>query len=89
MDENVISAFMVPNVYLGKIENKEQTKPKNINVIACWNSAVWVKGKEGVMIENKKRGILMKRLCIYTNSKFCESWRLQAFLAEVGKGNGE
>lgn len=28
--KNVISAFKVPNVYLGKTENKEQTKPKYI-----------------------------------------------------------
>lgn len=45
--KKVISAFKVPNVYLKKTGNKEQTKPMYIliNVMVCWKSAIQVKGK--------------------------------------------
>lgn len=46
MDEkNGISDFIVPNLYLGKTENKEQTKPVNINVMVFRKSAIQVKGE--------------------------------------------
>lgn len=94
--KNVISAFKVPNVYLGKTENKGQTKPMYIliNVMVCWKSAIQVKGKmpwqkiKGETIFIEILGHIQTES--FRNQVDLAMWIMEvaAFLAEVGKAAG-